>query len=44
MVDPQADLAFPSRRSGSCRDLDGKVPLIGFAGAPLTLSPRGIEE
>ena len=44
MVDPQADLAFTLEAIRIvCRDLDGKVPLIGFAGAPFTLASYLIE-
>jgi uroporphyrinogen decarboxylase len=44
MVDPQTDLAFTLEAIRIvCRDLDGKVPLIGFAGAPFTLASYLIE-
>jgi uroporphyrinogen decarboxylase len=44
MVDPQADLAFTLEAIRMvCRELDGKVPLIGFAGAPFTLASYLIE-
>jgi uroporphyrinogen decarboxylase len=44
MVDPQADLAFTLEAIRIvCRELDGKVPLIGFAGAPFTLASYLIE-
>jgi uroporphyrinogen decarboxylase len=43
-VDPQADLAFTLEAIRMvCRELDGKVPLIGFAGAPFTLASYLIE-
>ena len=44
MVDPAADLAFTLEAIRMvCRELDGKVPLIGFAGAPFTLASYLIE-
>jgi uroporphyrinogen decarboxylase len=44
LVDPQADLAFTLEAIRiACRELDGKVPLIGFAGAPFTLASYLIE-
>ena len=44
MVDPQADLAFTLEAIRLvCHELDGKVPLIGFAGAPFTLASYLIE-
>jgi uroporphyrinogen decarboxylase len=44
MIDPQADLAFTLEAIRMvCRELDGKVPLIGFAGAPFTLASYLIE-
>jgi uroporphyrinogen decarboxylase len=44
MVDPQAELAFTLEAIRMvCRELDGKVPLIGFAGAPFTLASYLIE-
>jgi uroporphyrinogen decarboxylase len=44
LVDPQADLAFTLETIRIvCRELDGKVPLIGFAGAPFTLASYLIE-
>jgi uroporphyrinogen decarboxylase len=44
IVDPQADLAFTLEAIRMvCRELDGKVPLIGFAGAPFTLASYLIE-
>jgi uroporphyrinogen decarboxylase len=44
MVDPAADLAFTLEAIRLvCRELDGKVPLIGFAGAPFTLASYLIE-
>jgi uroporphyrinogen decarboxylase len=43
-VDPQADLAFTLEAIRMvCRELDGRVPLIGFAGAPFTLASYLIE-
>jgi uroporphyrinogen decarboxylase len=43
-VDPQTDLAFTLEAIRMvCRELDGKVPLIGFAGAPFTLASYLIE-
>jgi uroporphyrinogen decarboxylase len=44
MVDPQTDLAFTLEAIRLvCRELDGQVPLIGFAGAPFTLASYLIE-
>jgi uroporphyrinogen decarboxylase len=44
MVDPQADLPFTLEAIRIvCRELDGKLPLIGFAGAPFTLASYLIE-
>jgi uroporphyrinogen decarboxylase len=44
LVDPQADLVFTLAAIRMvCRELDGKVPLIGFAGAPFTLASYLIE-
>jgi len=44
MVDPHADLAFTLEAICMvCRELDGRVPLIGFAGAPFTLASYLIE-
>jgi uroporphyrinogen decarboxylase len=44
LVDPHADLAFTLEAIRMvCRELDGKVPLIGFAGAPFTLASYLIE-
>ena len=44
LVDPHADLAFTLEAIQMvCRELDGKVPLIGFAGAPFTLASYLIE-
>lgn len=43
-VDPQADLGFTLQAIRLvCRELDGQVPLIGFAGAPFTLASYLIE-
>ncbi|MDQ3830618.1 MAG: uroporphyrinogen decarboxylase [Candidatus Tectomicrobia bacterium] len=43
-VNPQEDLAFTLEAIRMvCRELDGKVPLIGFAGAPFTLASYFIE-
>jgi uroporphyrinogen decarboxylase len=43
-VDPQADLGFTLEAIRIvCRELDGKLPLIGFAGAPFTLASYLIE-
>jgi uroporphyrinogen decarboxylase len=43
-VEPHADLAFTLEAIRLvCRELDGKVPLIGFAGAPFTLASYLIE-
>ncbi|HSF32188.1 MAG TPA: uroporphyrinogen decarboxylase [Candidatus Tectomicrobia bacterium] len=43
-VDPAADLAFTLEAIRMvCRELGGKVPLIGFAGAPFTLASYLIE-
>jgi uroporphyrinogen decarboxylase len=44
MVDPPVDLAFTLEAIRMvCRELDRKVPLIGFAGAPFTLASYLIE-
>jgi uroporphyrinogen decarboxylase len=44
LIDPAADLAFTLEAIRLvCRELDGKVPLIGFAGAPFTLASYLIE-
>jgi uroporphyrinogen decarboxylase len=44
LIDPAADLAFTLDAIRLvCRELDGKVPLIGFAGAPFTLASYLIE-
>jgi uroporphyrinogen decarboxylase len=44
LVDPHTDLAFTLAAIRMvCRELDGKVPLIGFAGAPFTLASYLIE-
>jgi uroporphyrinogen decarboxylase len=44
MVEPHVDLAFTLEAIRLvCRELDGKVPLIGFAGAPFTLASYLIE-
>src|SRR5215510_982081 len=44
LVDPHADLAFTLEAIRIvCRELDGSVPLIGFAGAPFTLASYLIE-
>jgi uroporphyrinogen decarboxylase len=44
LIEPQADLAFTLEAIRMvCRELDGKVPLIGFAGAPFTLASYLIE-
>jgi len=44
LVDPQADLGFTLEAIRLvCRELDGSVPLIGFAGAPFTLASYLIE-
>jgi uroporphyrinogen decarboxylase len=44
MIEPQADLAFTLEAIRMvCRELDGKVPLIGFAGAPFTLASYLVE-
>jgi uroporphyrinogen decarboxylase len=44
LVDPHTDLAFTLAAIRIvCRELDGKVPLIGFAGAPFTLASYLIE-
>ncbi len=43
---PDPDEAFPYLTEAirlTCRDLDGKVPLIGFVGAPLTLASYLVE-
>ncbi len=43
-VDPEADLPFTLEAMRIvCRELGGKVPLIGFAGAPFTLASYVIE-
>jgi uroporphyrinogen decarboxylase len=43
-VDPEAELAFTLEAIRLvCRELDGRVPLIGFAGAPFTLASYLIE-
>jgi uroporphyrinogen decarboxylase len=43
-VDPQADLAFTLEAIRIvCRELGGRIPLIGFAGAPFTLASYLIE-
>ena len=43
-VDPEADLPFTLEAMRlACRELGGKVPLIGFAGAPFTLASYLIE-
>jgi uroporphyrinogen decarboxylase len=43
-VDPQADLGFTLDAIHLvCRELGGRVPLIGFAGAPFTLASYLIE-
>jgi uroporphyrinogen decarboxylase len=44
VVDPQADLAFTLEAIRIvCRELGGRMPLIGFAGAPFTLASYLIE-
>jgi uroporphyrinogen decarboxylase len=44
LVDPQADLGFTLEAIRIvCHELDGKLPLIGFAGAPFTLASYLIE-
>jgi uroporphyrinogen decarboxylase len=44
MVEPETDLGFTLDAIRLvCRELDGKVPLIGFAGAPFTLASYLIE-
>ena len=44
VADPEADLAFTLEAIRLvCRELDGRVPLIGFAGAPFTLASYLIE-
>ena len=44
LVDPHTDLAFTLEAIRLvCRELDGQVPLIGFAGAPFTLASYLIE-
>ena len=43
-VDPEADLPFTLEAMRlACRELGGKLPLIGFAGAPFTLASYLIE-
>jgi uroporphyrinogen decarboxylase len=43
-VDPYTDLAFTLETIRLvCRELDGRLPLIGFAGAPFTLASYLIE-
>ncbi|MDZ4832918.1 MAG: uroporphyrinogen decarboxylase [Candidatus Melainabacteria bacterium] len=42
--DPKDDLAYVMLAiEKTCKELDGKVPLIGFAGAPFTLASYAIE-
>jgi uroporphyrinogen decarboxylase len=44
IADPEADLGFVLRSLRLVRsELEGKVPLIGFAGAPFTLASYAIE-
>lgn len=44
VIDPEAELPFTLEAIRMvCRELDGKVPLIGFAGAPFTLASYLIE-
>jgi uroporphyrinogen decarboxylase len=44
LVDPSADLTFTLEAIRIvCRELNGRVPLIGFAGAPFTLASYLIE-
>ena len=44
IADPDADLAFVLKALQLVRtEIDGKVPLIGFAGAPFTLAGYAIE-
>jgi uroporphyrinogen decarboxylase len=44
LVDPEAELAFTLEAIRLvCRELDRRVPLIGFAGAPFTLASYLIE-
>ncbi len=43
-VDPERDLKFVTDAIGLlCRELDGRVPLIGFSGAPWTLATYMVE-
>jgi len=43
-IDPKDDLAFVMEAIGKvCHEFEGKVPLIGFAGAPFTLASYAIE-
>ncbi len=42
--DPRDELSYVVKAiETTCRELDGKVPLIGFAGAPFTLASYAIE-
>jgi uroporphyrinogen decarboxylase len=44
MIDPEAELRFTLEAIRLvCRELNGKVPLIGFAGAPFTLASYLVE-
>ncbi len=44
IVDPEADLGFVLKSLQWVRaEIDGKIPLIGFAGAPFTLASYAIE-
>ncbi|MBI3325812.1 MAG: uroporphyrinogen decarboxylase [Nitrospinae bacterium] len=44
VIDPEAELPFTLEAIRIvCRELDGKVPLIGFAGAPFTVASYLIE-
>lgn len=44
LIDPEAELAFTLEAIRLvCRELDGRLPLIGFAGAPFTLASYLIE-
>ena len=44
IADPEADLAYVLKALRLVRaEIDGKVPLIGFAGAPFTLASYAIE-